>query len=59
MSRAWAWICGILVGLCIVALIAFGRSEREAYWAHRALVVSHARQAEPQPEPVMILRIRR
>ncbi|MCU0510133.1 MAG: hypothetical protein MUC34_17480 [Anaerolineae bacterium] len=51
MSKGWAWIAGILVTVCIVALMLSVRSERQAYWAHRALVVRTAQQAQAQQQP--------
>jgi hypothetical protein len=55
MSKAWAWIAGILVSLCIIALMLTVRSERQAYWAHRAIVVRTAQQAQAQQQPDRIV----
>jgi cob(I)alamin adenosyltransferase len=41
MKKAWPWIVGVVVGLAILALLFFGSSERQAYWAARQAV--HAR----------------
>ena len=41
MKKVWPWIVGILAGLAILALLFFGSSERQAYWAARQAV--HAR----------------
>ena len=51
MSKGWAWVSGIIVSLCIIALLVFVRSERQAYWASRAIVVRHAQQAQEQHQP--------
>ena len=48
MSKVWAWIFGIAIALCILGLMAYGRSERRAYWAARGVTVHHA-QTAPQP----------
>jgi hypothetical protein len=60
MSKGLAWVSGILVALCIVGLLAFGRSERQAYWARRTLIV-HGTQpaAQQQPDRMLIWRIKR
>ena len=61
MSKGWAWVSGIIVSLCIIALMLSVRSERQAYWASRAIVVRHAQQAQEQhrPERIVIWRISR
>jgi hypothetical protein len=46
MSKIWAWIFGIIIALCILGLMAFGRSERRAYWAARGVIV-HQAAAQP------------
>ena len=51
MSKGWAWVSGVVVSLCIIALMLFARGEREAYWAHRAIVVRSAEQAQVQHRP--------
>ena len=43
MSKVWAWIFGIAIALCILGLMAYGRSDRQAYWAARGL-----RHLQPQ-----------
>jgi hypothetical protein len=48
MSSVWAWIFGIVIALCILGLMAYGRSERRAYWAARGAIV-HQPQAATQP----------
>ena len=48
MSKVWAWIFGIAIALCILGLMAYGRSERRAYWAARGAIVHHA-QVASQP----------
>ena len=48
MSKVWAWIFGIAIALCILGLMAYGRSERQAYWAARGVIV-HQAQAATQP----------
>jgi uncharacterized protein YicC (UPF0701 family) len=38
MSNTWRWILGILAGLALIAWLAFGRSERQAYRIARGAV---------------------
>ena len=38
MSNIWRWIIGILVGLVVIALLVYGRSERQAYRIARGAV---------------------
>jgi hypothetical protein len=62
MSAGWAWVSGILVSLAIIALLLFGQSERQAYWARRAAVVLHVQNQqaqEQQPDRWVIWRISR
>ena len=61
MSKGWAWVSGILVSLCIVALMLVVRSDRQAYWASTAMIVRQAQQAQAQqqPERIVIWRISR
>lgn len=33
MNKVWIWAGGIAISLCIIALIVYGRSQRESYWA--------------------------
>jgi hypothetical protein len=35
MKKVWPWIFGILVGLIIITLVAYARSDRGAYWSAR------------------------
>ena len=44
MSKVWAWIFGIAIALCILGLMAYGRSERRAYWAARGVMAHRPRQ---------------
>jgi len=38
MNKVWPWIFGIVIGLMLIGLIAFGRSDRQAYrTAHGAV----------------------
>jgi hypothetical protein len=55
MSKGWAWVSGILVTLCIIAMMLFVRSERQAYWAHHSIVVRRAQQAQEQHQPDRII----
>lgn len=55
MSKGWAWVSGLLVSLCIIALLLFVRSERQTYWAHRSIVVRSAQQAQEQHQPDRIV----
>ena len=48
MSKAWSWVGGIVVGLCIVGLLVSMRSDRQAYWFARGAVV-HRAQVTPHP----------
>ncbi len=51
MSKGWAWVSGVFVSLCIIALMLFVRSERQTYWAHHAIVQRFAQQAQTQHQP--------
>ena len=42
MSKVWPWVGGIVVGLCIIGLLAYGRAERRSYWIARGVVIHHA-----------------
>jgi hypothetical protein len=61
MSKGWAWVSGIFVSLCILGLVFFVHEQRQAYWAHRAVVVRYAQQAQEQHQPdrLMFWRISR
>jgi hypothetical protein len=48
MSKVWPWVGGIVVGLCIIGLLVYGRSDRRAYWAARTVTVFHA-DVTPRP----------
>jgi hypothetical protein len=48
MSKVRAWIFGIAIALCILGLLAYVRSDRQAYWAARGMIV-HQAQATTQP----------
>jgi hypothetical protein len=48
MRKVWAWIFGIAIALCLLGLMAYGRSERRAYWAARG-VMAHQAQTAVQP----------
>lgn len=51
MSKGWAWVSGIVLSLCIIALLLFGQSSRQAYWARRALVIRTVAGTQQQQEP--------
>ena len=51
MSKGWAWVSGVFVSLCIIALMLFAQGQREASWARRAIVVRSAQQAQAQNQP--------
>jgi len=55
MKKAWPWLAGIVVGLCIFGLVTSGRSERRAYWIARGATVQHV-QATPQPTDMLMRR---
>jgi methyl-accepting chemotaxis protein len=38
MNNIWRWIIGIVVGLAVIALLLFGRSERQAYRIARGAI---------------------
>ena len=38
MKSVWPWVIGIAVGLMILALLAFGSSDRQDYWVARGTV---------------------
>jgi hypothetical protein len=42
MSQVWAWISAGVIPLCILDLLSYGKSERQAYWAARGVVAHHA-----------------
>ncbi len=46
MSKAWAWVLSILIGLIILSFIAYGQSTRQSYWV--------ARKALNQPVIVVV-----
>ena len=48
MSKVWPWVGGIVIGLCIIGLLAYGRAERRSYWIARGAVI-HRAQMTPQP----------
>jgi len=48
MSKVWPWAGGIVVGLCIMGLLVYGRAERRSYWIARGAVV-HRAQVTPHP----------
>jgi hypothetical protein len=58
MSEGWAWVSGIVVALAIIALLGYGQSQREAYWARRAAVVLHVQETE-KPDRIVFWRIAR
>jgi hypothetical protein len=47
MNKVWPWIFGIAFGLIIIAMIGFGRSDRESYWV--------ARKAIDQPVVILVV----
>jgi len=48
MSKVGAWVVAIIIALSILGLMAYGRSERRAYWFARGAVL-HQVQATPHP----------
>jgi hypothetical protein len=48
MNKVWPWVGGILVALCIGALLLSGRSDRQDYWTARGTTLRHA-QVTPTP----------
>ena len=54
MSKVWAWIFGIAIALCILGLMAYGRSERQAYWAARGVMVHQAPDSRPAGREVAV-----
>jgi hypothetical protein len=60
MSKGWAWVSGIGIALCIIALMLFGRSERQAYWKARAAMLHHLQVSQQQqPDKIVFWRISR
>ena len=63
MSVGMAWVSGIVVGLAIIALMVYGHSERQAYYARRAAVVLHVQTLQGQetqkPERIVFWRLAR
>ena len=55
MKKAWPWLAGIVVGVCIFSLLVSGRSERRAYWIARGATVQHA-QVAPHPTDMLMRR---
>jgi hypothetical protein len=49
MSKVWPWVGGIVAGLCIIGLLAYGRAERRAYWIARGAIM---RQVQVTPHPI-------
>ena len=39
MKTVWSWIIGIGVGLVILLMLVFDRSDRQAYWIARGAVI--------------------
>ncbi len=58
MDVGWAWVSGIVVSLAIIALLVYGYSERQAYWARRAGVVVHVHETQ-KPDRTIFWRIER
>ncbi len=58
MDVGWAWVSGIVVSLAIIALLVYGHSEREAYWARRAPVVLHVEETQ-KPDRIVFWRLER
>ncbi len=58
MDVGWAWVSGIVVGLAIIALMVYGHSERQAYYARRAAVVLHVQETQ-KPDRVVFWRLER
>ena len=54
MSKVWAWIFGIAIALCILGLMAYGRSERQAYWAARGVRCTSAPDSRPAGREVAV-----
>jgi hypothetical protein len=52
MKAIWPWIAGLAVAGCIVILLAYGHSERRAYWIARGAVF-HRVQASAQATPTV------
>jgi len=38
MKEIWPWIFGIALGLIIIAMLGFGRSDRMSYWVARKAI---------------------
>jgi len=47
MNKVWPWIFGIAFALFIIALLLYGRAERQAYWVARGTV----------PRPVVVAQV--
>jgi biopolymer transport protein ExbB/TolQ len=46
MSTAWRWILGIVLGLLVVGLVVYGRSDRQAYRIARGAVEQRVELAQ-------------
>ncbi len=51
MSKAWSWVAGIFIALCILGLMAAGRAERRSYWVSHGAVMQHVQQTHSQVGP--------
>ena len=58
MDNLWAWVVGVLMGVCIVALLVYGRGDRQDYWAAKTAPVHHT-QATPPATPRLHLPVYR
>ena len=54
MKDVWAWVFAVVIALCILTLVAYGRSERRAYWAARGAAI-RVMQAEEAPRAPRIV----
>jgi hypothetical protein len=57
MNKVWPTVFGVVIGLAIVALLAFGSSNRQSYWVARGPLSQRVVIVQPASEKVMIYHI--
>lgn len=46
MKKVWPWIFGIAVGLIVITLLVYARSNRDAYWFARDAFLRPVQQVQ-------------
>ena len=57
MNKVWPVVFGLVVGLAIIALLAFGGSDRESYWVARGPMTTHVVIVQPASDTVVLYRM--